>query len=65
MHYPGDLLCNVLRADKAFYAANPKLKERVQLVLVEAEKAMKYLDESDAAAMRRALVDAINQFNAS
>lgn len=62
MHYQGDLLCNVLRADPAFYNENTELKMRAQNLLSIARAAIKHLDENDAKHLVQVLGEATKFF---
>jgi len=62
MHYPGDLLCNVIRVNPKFYEENQKLKNKVLYLIEKAKNQLQELDKIDLDAFSEAFLEALEEF---
>ncbi len=62
MHYPGDLLCAVLRASPKFYKGNPDLKRKVEIILERVLSGIQMWDENEI--VQEAINEAALEFKA-
>lgn len=62
-HYIGDLLCQVLRVDAAFYSANLSMKKEVGEIVDIAWSVLHVLDEDDARFAKREIERALVVFD--
>jgi len=59
MHYPGDLLCSVLRASPKFYEENPEMREKLISLISAVNNQLHELNEIDLAVFKNAFVEAL------
>ncbi|SMC20877.1 hypothetical protein SAMN02745857_01065 [Andreprevotia lacus DSM 23236] len=62
MHYPGDLLINVLRADPAFFRQHRSMRCQLEEIIDRAKTNLDQLSEADKACLIDALADALKTF---
>ncbi|NLR74397.1 contact-dependent growth inhibition system immunity protein [Leeia aquatica] len=64
-HYPGDLLCAVLRASSAFYQKYPAYRLAVRELAALACHAVQWLEEWEQSSTQKVLNEALRAFDAS
>jgi hypothetical protein len=62
MHYPGDLLCAVLRANREYFQDNPQCRRELMKVLDDASVAIDASDDPGKDMVKEAIDEALLQF---
>jgi hypothetical protein len=62
MHYPGDLLINMLRLPPSYLHQNPDAKEQIRELCKRVPYAMQGLDEIDKRCFKEAFEEALSMF---